>query len=377
MTLSPVLEAMQTYPFVRLDEAKAGARARGIELVDFGMGDPIEPTPEFIQRALAEALPLTAGYPRAPGLPELREAIARWLGRRFGAEVDPELELIPTYGSKEAIFLFPLVACGPEKDLVVIPEPAYPVYERGARFAGAEPVFLPLREENAWLPDLGAIDDETWRRCAIFWVNYPHNPTGAVAPRSFYEELAERAREHGFYLASDEAYTELWFDEPPGSAVQLADRRRVVVFQTLSKRSSMTGYRSGFVCGEPSLIAALRSFRPNTGTAPQEFVQRASVAAWDDEAHVVELRARYARKRALLAPTFDLAAGASVATFYLWLRVPPDESSESFAARLLDRGVVVAPGSFFGPSGEGYARLALVPSLAECERAAAILPDVL
>jgi N-succinyldiaminopimelate aminotransferase len=133
--VNPVLEALQTYPFVRLDEAKAAARARGIDLIDFGMGDPIEPTPEFIQDALAQALPLTGGYPRAGGLPELREAIAGWLARRFGADVDPERELIPTYGSKEAIFLFPLVACSAGKDVVVIPEPAYPVYERGALFA--------------------------------------------------------------------------------------------------------------------------------------------------------------------------------------------------------------------------------------------------
>ena len=375
--MNPVLEAMQTYPFVRLDDAKAAARARGVDLVDFGMGDPIEPTPEFIQRALADALPLTAGYPRAPGLPDLRDAIAGWLARRFGAEVDPEGELIPTYGSKEAIFLFPLVACGVEKDVVVIPEPAYPVYERGARFAGVELRFVPLCEANGWLPDLDAIDDETWERCAIFWVNYPHNPTGAVAPLSFFEELAERARAHGFQLASDEAYTELWFDAPPRSAVQLDDRRNVVVFQTLSKRSSMTGYRSGFVCAEPDLIDALRSFRPNTGTAPQEFVQRASVAAWNDEVHVAETRDGYARKRALLAPLFALAEGSSAATFYLWLRVPTGESSEAFATRLLDHGVVVAPGSYFGPSGEGYARLALVPSLEECERAASILREVL
>ncbi|MDX6411175.1 MAG: N-succinyldiaminopimelate aminotransferase [Gaiellaceae bacterium] len=373
-TLSPVLSSLQTYPFVRLDEAKAAARARGVELIDFGMGDPIEPTPAFIQQALVDALPLTAGYPRAPGLPELRGAIAAWLERRFGAEVDPERELIPTYGSKEAIFLFPLVACSPEKDVVVIPEPAYPVYERGAQFAGAEPRFVPLREENAWLPDLDAIDDETWERCAIFWVNYPHNPTGAVAPRAFYEELAARAREHGFYLASDEAYTELWFDEPPGSAVQLADRGNVVVFQTLSKRSSMTGYRSGFICAEPELADALRSFRPNVGTAPQEFVQRASVAAWSDEAHVEEGRALYARKRALLAPALPpLARGASVASFYLWFAVPDGETSEAFATRLLEHGVVVAPGSYFGPSGEGYARLALVPDEEACARAAEIL----
>jgi succinyldiaminopimelate transaminase len=377
VTLSPVLAALQTYPFVRLDEAKAAARARGIELIDFGMGDPIEPTPQFIQRALADALPLTAGYPRAPGLLELRDAIAAWISLRFGKSIDPETELIPTYGSKEAIFLFPLVACSADKNVVVIPEPAYPVYERGAAFAGAEPRFVPLYEEHGWLPDLDAIDDETWERCAVFWVDYPHNPTGAVASRAFYEELAARAREHGFYLCSDEAYTELWYDETPGSALELANRTNVVVFQTLSKRSSMTGYRSGFVCAPAQMIDALRSFRPNVGTAPQEFVQRASVAAWSDEEHVRELRACYARKRALLAPLLQLAPGSSVATFYLWFRVPDGETSEEFATRLLEHGVVVAPGSYFGPSGEGYARLALVPSLAECERAAAILEEVL
>ena len=377
-TLSPVLTSLKTYPFVRLDEAKAAARARGIELIDFGLGDPMEPTPDFIRRALIDALPLTSGYPRAPGLPELRASIAAWLERRFGAVVDPERELVPTYGSKEAIFLFPLVACSPGKDVVVIPEPAYPVYERGAQFAGVEPRFVPLLEENDWLPDLDAIDDETWKRCAIFWVNYPHNPTGAVAPRAFYEKLAARAREHGFYLASDEAYTELWFDEPPGSAVQLEDRSNVVVFQTLSKRSSMTGYRSGFMCGEPALLDALRSFRPNVGTAPQEFVQRASVAAWSDEAHVDAGRALYTRKRSLLEPALpSVAHGASVASFYLWFAVPEAETSEGFATRLLDHGVVVAPGSYFGPSGEGYARLALVPDEDACARAAAILRDVL
>jgi succinyldiaminopimelate transaminase len=377
VTLSPVLAALRTYPFVRLDEAKAAARERGIDLIDFGMGDPIEPTPEFIQTALAEALPLTAGYPRAPGLPELREAIARWVARRFEVDVDPDSEVIPTYGSKEAIFLFPIVACSEEKNLIVVPEPAYPVYERGAAFAGAEVRFVPLREDLRWLPDLDAVDEETWERAAIVWANYPHNPTGAVAPAAFYEELAERARAYGFYLGSDEAYTELWYDAPPGSALQLADRTNVVVFQTLSKRSSMTGYRSGFVCAPPKVIGALRAFRPNVGTAPQEFVQRASVAAWDDEVHVEAMRERYARKRALLEPLLDLADGSSVATFYLWFRVSGGETAEDLATRLLEHGVVVTPGSYFGPSGDGYARLALVPSLEQCERAAAILQDVL
>jgi acetylornithine aminotransferase len=302
----------------------------------------------------------------------LREAIAVWLARRFGADVDPERELIPTYGSKEAIFLFPLVACSAAKDVVVIPEPAYPVYERGALFARAEPRFVPLLEENAWLPDLDAIDDEVWERCAIFWLNYPHNPTGALAPLSFLEELAERARTHGFYLASDEAYTELWFDEPPPSALQAADSSRIVVFQTLSKRSSMTGYRSGFIAGPPEIVAALKAYRPTVGTAPQEFVQRASVAAWNDERHVEETRARYRAKRDVLIPAIEARGWeivASEATMYLWV-VGPDPDV------LLERGLIVSPGEMFGPSGEGYVRFALVPTLAECKRAAEILREV-
>ncbi len=181
-------------------------------------------------------------------------------------------------------------------------------------------------------------------------------------------------------LASDEAYTELWFDEPPVSALQLPDWSGLVVFNTLSKRSSMTGFRSGFVAGDPELIAALRQFRPNVGTAPQEFVQRASVVAWDDEEHVERARATYARKRRLF---LDLFAGVSLrdaggpATMYLWVAVPAGETSESFATRLLDLGVLVAPGSFLGPSGEGYVRFALVPSEDECARAVRILEDAL
>ena len=226
------------------------------------------------------------------------------------------------------------------------------------------------------MPDLDAFD--AWDEIALFWVCYPNNPTGAVAPLSFYEELAARAREHGFLLCSDEAYSELWFDEPPVSALQVADRTNVVVFNTLSKRSSMTGYRSGFVCAPAEIVAALRSFRPTVGTAPQEFVQRASVAAWSDETHVSDVREIYRVKRETLLPALESAGlrlAGSEATFYLWLEV--DGSSEEFARRLLEHGVVVAPGSFFGAAGEGYVRLALVPTQAECERAAEIVRTVL
>ncbi|HSJ93262.1 MAG TPA: aminotransferase class I/II-fold pyridoxal phosphate-dependent enzyme [Gaiellaceae bacterium] len=372
MRLSPVLRSQATYPFVRLDDAKRRVAERGVTLVDFGMGDPREKTDERIVRALVDALPATEGYPRAQGLPELREAIAAWAGRRFGVELDPETEVVPTYGSKEAIFSFAQVLLDPAggKDVVVVTEPAYPVPERGAAFAGAEVVRLPLREQHEFLPDLDAVADEIWHRAAIVWVNYPNNPTAAVAPLAFYERLAGLAAEHEFVLASDEAYSELWFDEPPPSALQVRETgARVSVFNSLSKRSSMTGYRSAFVAGDAEVVAALKAFRPNVGTAPQEFVQRASVVAWGDEEHVERTRALYGRKRALLLGLFEragLRVAGSAATMYLWVAVPDGGSSEAFAERLLEAGVVVTPGSYLGPSGEGYVRLALVPTEEEC-----------
>jgi succinyldiaminopimelate transaminase len=379
--LSPVLRSQGVYPFVRLAQAAGRIEAEGVEIIDFGTGDPRGQAEPFIRAALAAALEGTSGYPLAQGLPELREAIAAWVRRRFGAELDPATQIIPTLGSKEAIFSFAQVVVDPEagKDTVVVTEPGYPVPERGARFAGARVERLPLRAPG-FLPNLDDVPEELWNRLAVFWVNYPNNPTGAVAPPELYERLAERARRHGFVLASDEAYSEQWFDEPPPSALQLDDLRNVAIFNTLSKRSSMTGYRSGFVAGDPEVVAALRLFRPSTGTAPQDFVQRASIAAWGDEAHVERNRNRYARRRALFMDLFarkNVEVAGSRATMYLWVAVPDGATSEAFADRLLERGIVVAPGSYLGASGEGYVRLALVPDDEACERAVAILEEML
>jgi succinyldiaminopimelate transaminase len=379
---SPVLAATGTYPFVRLEQAKRELVEQGVELIDFGKGDPREETDPLIRRALAESIEPRSSYPLAEGLPELREAVAGWCGRRFGVELDPETEVIPTYGSKEAIFQLAQVVLDRDGDkrLVLSTEPGYPVYDRGALFAGADIQQLPLLEENGFLPDLETVDAETWARTAIFWINYPNNPTGAVAPLVFLDRLAELAAEHDFLLAADEAYTELWFDEAPHSALEVSNRSHVAIFQTLSKRSSMTGYRSGFVAGSPELIAALRQYRPSAGTAPQEFVQRASVVAWSDEDHVERTRDVYRRKREVLLRALEskgIRVAGSQATMYLWLEVPAGESSEELAERLLEHRLIVSPGTFFGPSGEGYWRLALVPTEAECERAAEILERVL
>jgi succinyldiaminopimelate transaminase len=382
MQVSPVLAATGTYPFVRLEEAKRRLTAAGVELIDFGKGDPREETDPLIRRALADSIEPLMGYPLAEGLPELREATAAWCRRRFGVELDPDAEVIPTYGSKEAIFHLAQVVIDRDGDhrLVLSTEPGYPVYDRGALFAGAEVEQLPLLEENGFLPDLDAVPADTWARTSIFWINYPNNPTGAVAPLEFLERAAALAAKHGFLLAADEAYTELWFDEPPHSALEVSDRSNVAVFQTLSKRSSMTGYRSGFVAASPKLISALKQYRPSVGTAPQEFVQRASVVAWGDEEHVERTRAVYRRKREALLPILSakgIRVAGSEATMYLWLEAPGGESAGQLAERLLEHGVIVSPGTFFGPSGEGYWRLALVPTEAECTRAAEIFEDVL
>ncbi len=382
MRLSPALTTTGTYPFVRLEAAKRELAAQGVELIDFGKGDPREPTDERIRHALADSLTEISTYPLAEGLPELRDAVAGWCERRFGVALEPDTEIVPTYGSKEAIFLLAQVVVDRDSDrrLVLTTEPGYPVPDRGALFAGAEVMQLPLLEEHGFVPDLDAVEPDVWQRAAIVWINYPNNPTGAVAPLDRLGRLADLSAEHGFLLASDEAYTELWFDQPPHSALEVRDRGNVAVFNTLSKRSSMTGYRSGFVAAGAELIAALKQFRPSVGTAPQEFVQRASVVAWNDEEHVERTRDAYRRKREALLPTLDrksIRLAGSTATMFLWLEVPGGETSEDFASRLLEHGLIVSPGTFFGPAGEGYWRIALVPTVEECHRAAAILDEVL
>ena len=382
--LSPGLRASEPYPFEELDRRKAKALAEGRPIVDFGVGDPREETPAFIRQAVKDSIEPTSSYPRAAGLPELRGAIASWVERRFGTALDPDVHILPTLGSKEPIFSLAQSLLDPEggKHLVTVTSPGYTIPERGGRFAGGDVARLSLTEANDFLPDLDAVDASTWGRTAALWLNYPNNPTGATAPLAFLKAAADHCRSHDVLLASDEAYSELWFDgDQPASALQAGDLTNVLVFHTLSKRSSMTGYRSGFVAGDPEMIAAMRALRPSTGVTPQEFVQRASVAAWNDESHVEEVRGVYARKRKVFLDLFasrGIRVAGSAATFYLWVAVPGDMSSLDWSIRLLDDAdAIVAPGSFFGPEGEGYVRMAMVPTIEECERAAEALDDVL
>ena len=367
LELNPVLTGLRTYPFVRLTDARRELEGQGVDVIDFGIGEPREETPPFIRRALADAIEPLSPYPLAEGLPELRAAAAGWVGRRFGVTLDPATEVVPTLGAKEAIFSLAQVV-GPGKVAVTVP--GYPVAERGALFAHREVVELPLHAPD-FLPDLDAVP---WGELALLWLNYPNNPTAATAPLAFYARAAALAQQHGVVLASDEAYSELWFEGPaPASALQVPDRANVLALHTLSKRSSMPGYRSGFVAGDAQLVAALKRFRPNVGVAPQTFVQRAAVAAWSDEEHVEAVREVYREKRRALLPALleaGLRPAGGHASFFLWLAIPQGWSgSEAFALALLDLGLVVAPGAFFGPAGEGYVRVALVPTLEQCRAA--------
>ena len=381
--LNQAIETLAPYAFTALRSKQAALRADGRELLDFGVGDPQDPTPAFIRQALVAALTPGSRYPTAAGLPELRQAIAGWFNLRFGVRLDPDVHVLPANGSKEALFNLATVLLdnprgGPQA--VAVPELAYQVYADSARLHHAEVILLPLGAD--WLPDLNALTPEVLSRVRLLWLNSPHNPTGAVTPLSYYREVLALAQRWGFYVASDEAYSELWYDTPPSSLLQ-AGLDKAIAINTLSKRSDMTAYRSGLIAGDPTALAALRDVRPRMGVATPEFIQRAAVAAWSDEAHVAQQRARYAERRTLFLEVLaqkGLTVEASEAAFYLWVKVPgrvEGRSSRQFAEWLLERGLVVLPGEFMGARGAAYVRLALVPPLETCRRAVEILDRVL
>lgn len=373
-----MLEALGSYPIAELQERARAMRERGEPIFDFSIGDPNEPTPEFIRRALGDAVPEVSQYPTVPGLPELRIAIAAYVRRRMGVELDPETEVLPTSGSKEGIFHTPPAFVDRARgDAVVFGTPAYPVYERAALFAGAEPV--PITLGGDFVLRAAMIPDDAWRRAALVWSCSPHNPTGAVTPPAALAELLEASRDAGAILCADEAYGDIYDDEPPPSALEVAgpDRSNLLTYLSLSKRSGMTGYRSGAIVGDAEAIAALRALRGTVGAAPPEFVQAAAVAAWGDDEHVAARRRIFADKRARLAPVFadlGMEVQPTKATIFMWVRVGDDVAT---AARLLDARIVVSPGRIFGPGGEGYIRLALVPGVDECEAAGKVIRSCL
>ncbi|MCC7076086.1 MAG: aminotransferase class I/II-fold pyridoxal phosphate-dependent enzyme [Acidimicrobiia bacterium] len=374
--LNPVLSDLAAAAFGSLGDFKNRLEQIPDDLVDLSVGDPAALPPDPVVAAVASHLADVSTYPVAAGIPALRGAVADWYRRRFEVEVDADSEVMPTIGSKEAIAHFQLVACGGDRDIVVVTEPGYNTPERSARFAGADVVRLPLDAASGWLPDLDAVPAAVWARTAVLWLNYPNNPTGAVAPLDFLDTAARLASHHGFWLAADEPYTEIWYGSPPPSATQVNDRSRVVAFTSLSKRSGLTGFRSGAMVAPAELVEATRLFRANFGLAPPRFVQDGAVAAWEDEDHVTALRAVYSRKHGTVVDALD-AAGVALwgreATPYVWARGPEGIGSEAFALRCLAAGVAITPGNWFGAAGEGFVRIACVAPDPGCDRAAETL----
>ncbi|MDJ0960370.1 MAG: aminotransferase class I/II-fold pyridoxal phosphate-dependent enzyme [Acidimicrobiia bacterium] len=382
MRLNPVLGELGSYSIATLFERVAQRRADGLPVIDFTVGDPIEPTPPFIPNALRNAVPTVSQYPLTAGMPETKRAMADYLGRRFDVSVDPDTQVLITSGSKEAVFSSPLAFVDAERnDTVVFGSPSYPVYEWGARLAGA--AVHQVRLSGDFVLRAEDIAHEVWQRAGLVWACSPHNPTGAVATADELGALLERARAHDAMFMSDECYVDLYeedaFTSGPASALQVAgpDFSGMLAFYSCSKRSGMTGYRSGAIVGDADAIAALRRLRAATGTASPHFVQAAATAAWSDDTHAAERRRLFAAKRSVLRGAFERVgyrAVASRAGLYLWVAVGDDIEVTD---RLLAQGVVVSPGRFFGPGGEGYLRLALVPPLEECEAAVEVVVECL
>jgi succinyldiaminopimelate transaminase len=372
LLLNPVLQKSGAYPLLRLDERRRELREAGRPLYDFGTGDPREPTDPKIREALVEGVPEVSQYPTSNGEGRLREAFAGWMERRHGVPLDPDTEVVPATGSKEAIFHTPLAFLHHthERRGVAYGTPGYPVYERGTLYAGGEALPVGLDRDDGFLLRPDRIDPA---RTRALWINYPHNPTGATATYEYLEEVADFCERHDVLLFSDECYNDIYTGSPPPSILEVR-KRRTLAFCSLSKRSGMTGYRSAMVAGDPDMVAALKKLRPSIGVATQVFVQNAATAAWNDDTHVERRRRVFGAKRRLFTDFFDevgLDYLSTDASFYLWVTVPGSFAGddEAYALRLLDEGIVVAPGSAFGPGGEGYVRVALVPGLEACGEA--------
>jgi succinyldiaminopimelate transaminase len=369
LLLNPILARQGAYPLLRLDERRWELEMKGVDLFDFGTGDPREPTDRKIRRALIDGVPEVSRYPSTAGKQRLRQAFCGWMERRHGVTLDTESEVLPATGSKEAIFHAPLAFLhhSHERRGVAFGTPGYPVYERGTLLSGGEALPVELKWENGFLLQPEAIDAE---RTRILWINYPHNPTGATVTYEYLESVVEFCRGHDILLFSDECYNDIYSGEPPPSILEITTER-TLAFCSLSKRSGMTGYRSAMMAGDPELIAALRKLRPSIGVASQSFVQDAATAAWNDDAHVEKRRRVFGEKRDLFTEFFEEAGLEYLpteASFYLWVAVP-DGNDEAYALRLMEEGVIVAPGRAFGAGGEGYIRIALVPGLEDCKLA--------
>ncbi|MFD0667469.1 succinyldiaminopimelate transaminase [Ramlibacter sp. MAHUQ-53] len=384
--MNPLLAKLQPYPFERLRKLFAGVVPNpSYRPISLGIGEPKHPTPPFVLEAMTAAFSGLAAYPPTAGDPALRAACAGWLERRYGLALDAATQVLPVNGSREALFAFAQTVIDPTRDAVVVcPNPFYQIYEGAALLAGATPYYAPSDPARNFAVDWDSVPEEVWRRTQLLYVCSPGNPTGAVMPLEEWRKLFELSDRHGFIIASDECYSEIYFrEEPPLGGLEAAAKigragfERLVAFTSLSKRSNVPGLRSGFVAGDAAILKQFLLYRTYHGSAMSPMVQAASVAAWNDEAHVVDNRAMYRRKFAEVTPLLSgvLDVALPDAGFYLWAGV--QGSDEDFARDLLAQyNVTVLPGSYLAREAQGHnpgagrIRMALVADTAECLEAA-------
>jgi len=375
------VKSIGSYAFADVDNEVSKLKAQGITPIDFGVGDPKEPTPANIRNYCKRAIDkrMSAGYPDYIGDKEYREIISKWNKERFNIDLDPDKEICSNLGAKEAVFHIPEGFINPG-DVVIMPNPGYPPYQRGTLFAEGVSYQYPLLKENWFLPDLSKIPKEIVEKAKLMWINYPNNPTGALIPKEKLQEIIDFCKQNDIILGSDECYTELYYDEKPTSILELT-KEGVFTIQSLSKRSAMTTYRVGWVAGDEKIIDIFKKVKTNIDSGTATFIQDAAAAALLDETHVEESRNLYRKKRDLLVEaltSIGLEDCTPQAGIYIWQKVPEGMTSVDFAKKLLDKDVaiVTTPGAWISNEvdslnpGEGYVRFALVPTIQDCKTAA-------
>jgi LL-diaminopimelate aminotransferase len=361
------IKNLPPYLFAKIDQMKGEVIQKGVDIIDLGVGDPDLPTPPHIIKALQTAAedPQNHRYPSYTGMLAFRDAVTQWYQKRFKVQLDPKTEVISLIGSKEGIAHIPLAYINPQ-DTVLVPEPGYPVYNTATLFAGGTPYFMPLLKENNFLPDFSAIPQEVLTKAKLMYLNYPNNPTAAVADHSFFEQAVKLAQKNQLVLCHDAAYTEIFFDEyKPLSIMEIPGAKDVAIeFHSLSKTYNMTGWRVAFAVGNPDIIAALGQVKTNIDSGLAQAIQQAGITAMlGDQTLLNDIRNTYKERRDLLVAGlkevgFEVAVPK--ATFYLWIKVPEGFTSSDCTAHLLtNAGIVTTPGNGFGTSGEGFIRMAL------------------
>jgi LL-diaminopimelate aminotransferase len=375
MRLAKRIEKLPPYLFAEISKKIAAKRAAGVDIVSFGIGDPDIPTPAHIMKSLYEASadPVNHRYPESEGLPEFRKAVADWYQRRFGVSLDPEKEVQSLIGSKEGIAHVALCLIDPG-DVALVPDPGYPVYSVGSLFAGGEVHYMPLREEDGFLPDFSAIPEDVARRARALWLNYPNNPTGAVADLAFFEEAVRFAKKYDIAICHDGPYSEVAYDGyKPVSFLQAEGARDVgIEFHSLSKSYNMTGWRIGMAVGNPTLIDALMRVKSNVDSGIPQAIQRMAITALEGPQDCIDEHNQvYQRRRDKLVEalrSIGMRVEPPKASLYVWARVPEGFTSVEFAARMIDDiGVVMTQGTGYGQYGEGFVRLSLTIPDAQLE----------